>query len=717
MVTMSFSNVIKFPESTRGPLGNHDRAHLLKEARALVAQKLRETARALLAGLQEDLLAKGDAADERERRNFFYGGRDILRDSAVRIEGMVAAHWVRAFDESVAGEQRRVGLAAIADRDELQLLDFVDMDEEIAAKSLVGALQAACEEGLFAAGRRLAFLNGDEEGVFPLEEVMVDALHGALKEGALPVPLRLEILRGLEYRSMTTLAQVIHDLNAFLVGRRVLPKLRRSYARSRADKADAAAGASGDVFALLQRMAGVPEAAIVPTAPGGGTSGGAPGVVLSASMAAAMERAMASLDALQRISAPVAAPSTHVLRDFRTSSEGQNLNHLDAVTVDIVATLFDFIFDDPAVPDPIKALVARLQIPVLKVAMLDKGFFSSKSHPARRLLDGISRAAVRCGRDMDHQDPLYARIAGIIERLQAEFAQDTSLFDVLCGELDDFLAGQEAEADARAARAAPLVAQREQREMAAVAADQTLAGWLAMPLPAVVTDLLTHEWRALLVDHYLRGDEAAWNQAVAMITDLVFSVGPQSDGQGRKLLATKLPGLVKQIHDGLNQLHVPVERRAMLIDCLFSIHAAVLRGSAPVVTTPLPQTPTPASAEIVTESVEAEGAQLQNISLVDTDRVPLAEDDDSEAQLQVDDLQRGDWVEFAGDAGPVRYRLSWVSPERGILLFTNPQSPRALSVAPAALALQIERGEATIVPVEPIFERAVHRALETLKAA
>ncbi len=716
MVTMSLDNVIKFPESTRGPLGNHDRARLLKEARALVAQKLRETTRALLAGLQEDLLAKGDAADERERRNFFYGGRDILRDSAVRIEGLVAAHWVRCFDESVTGAQQPAGLAAISNGDELQLLDFVDMDEEIAAKGLVAGLQVACEEGLFAGGRRLAFLNGQEEGSFPLETVMVGALHTALKEAALPVPLRLEILRGLEQRSLTTLTQIIHDLNTFLVGRRVLPKLRRSYTRSRADKADAAsataAAASGDVFARLQRMVGGP-AAETALAQGSG-----PGVVMSASMVAAMEQAMASLDVLQRAALPVAVPSSNVLRDFRASSTGQTLNHLDAITVDIVATLFDFIFDDPAVPDPIKALVARLQIPVLKVAMLDKGFFSSKSHPARRLLDGISRAAVRCGRDMNHEDPLYARIAGIIERLQAEFAQDTGLFDILCGELDDFLAGQEAEADARAVRAAPLVAQREQREMAAVAADQTLAGWLAMPLPAVVTDLLTHEWRALLADHYLRGDEAGWTQAVAMITDLVFSVGPQADGQGRKLLATKLPTLVKQIHDGLNHLHVPVERRAMLIDCLFSIHAAVLRGSAPVVTTPLPQTPTPERAEIVTESVEAEGTQLQNISLVDTDRVPLAEDDDSEAQLRVDDLQRGDWVEFAGgDAGPLRYRLSWVSPERGILLFTNPQSPRALSIAPAALALQIERGEATIVSVEPIFERAVHRALETLKAA
>jgi hypothetical protein len=238
-----------------------------------------------------------------------------------------------------------------------------------------------------------------------------------------------------------------------------------------------------------------------------------------------------------------------------------------------------------------------------------------------------------------------------------------------------------------------------------------------MPLPASVADLLTHEWRALLVSNYLQGDEAAWNQTVATVAELVASVGPQTDAQGRKLLANKLPALVKQIHDALNQLQVPVERRVAIIDGLFSIHAAVLRGAAPVVTTPLPPAPTPVEPEITTESVEAEGTELQSISLLDADHVPLAEDD-SEAQLSVDDLQRGDWVEFSGgEAGSMRYRLSWISPERGILLFTNPQSPRALSVAPAALALQIERGEASIVSAEPIFDRAVNRALETLKAA
>jgi hypothetical protein len=439
-------------------------------------------------------------------------------------------------------------------------------------------------------------------------------------------------------------------------------------------------------------------------------------------MAAAMQRVMVSLDTLQHSLPPpsgisLSIPSTSILREFRGSEVGQGLDHLDAVTVDIVATLFDFIFDDKTVSDPIKALVARLQIPVLKVAMLDKSFFSSKQHPARRLLDSLSRAATRCGAAVSHTDPLYAHISSIVERLQTEFKQDARLFDVLCGELDDFLERQESDADAQALKAAPLVAEQERRELAAVAADAVLSAWLASPLPAAVADLLTNEWRALLVRQYLRDDSEGWELAVSTATDLVASVEPVTDATGRKGLAAKLPTLVKRIHDALDQAGVTMERRVSLLDCLFSLHAAVLRGAAPPAAPVMSQPEAPAKPVIVADSIEADGAVVQRMSLLDAANVPVLEDD-SDAQRHVDDLQRGDWVEFpGGESGPVRYRLSWVSPERGILLFTNPHSPRALSVAPAALALQLERGEAAIVPVEPIFERAVTRALETLKAA
>lgn len=722
MVTMATDNVVRFPESNRDSIGSRDRLRTLRESRDLVAQKLREAVRILVAELQDEFGTKGDATTEQNQRSFYYGGRELLRENLVRLEGLFAGHWLQQFDAAVGSGARKQAKGPAKSLDQLELVDLGDMDEQIAVKGMASRLQDACEESLFAAGKRIAHLAGKDDGGMALESVLAETVHAALKEAGLPAPLRIEVLAGLDRRSAKILGSVIHDLNAFLVGRRVLPTVRRNYTRAQREKqpagaADKIGGAdAGDVFALLQRLV-----------PGGSAAGAAlsagPAVAMSPeAMAAAMQRVMLSLDNLQHALPPpsavsMATPTTNILREFRGSDVGQGLDHLDAVTVDIVATLFDFIFDDKSVSDPIKALIGRLQIPVLKVAMLDKTFFSSKQHPARRLLDSVSRAATRCGPEVGHTDPLYAHISSIVERLQTEFKQDARLFDVLCGEMNDFLEQQESAADAQALKAAPLVAEQERRELAAVAADAVLAAWLTSPLPPAVADLLTTEWRTLLVRQYMRDDSDGWELAVSTAADLVASIEPVSDAAGRKGLAAKLPTLVKHIHDGLDQAGVTMERRVSLLDCLFSLHAAVLRGAAPPAAPVMAQPEAPAEPVIVAESIEADGAVVQRMSLLDSANVPVLEDD-SDAQRHVDDLQRGDWVEFpGGESGAVRYRLSWVSPERGILLFTNPHSPRALSVAPAALARQLERGEAAIVPVEPIFERAVSRALETLKAA
>lgn len=735
-MAVPLDNVIRFPDGARGSVADFDRSRTLVEARDFMAHKLRDALRSLLPKVEEGLAARGDISDGREQRQLFYGAKDVIHDNAARLEGLLAAKWLGLFEKlgrAADKISKAKSLGTINDADELQLLDLGVMDEELAVKAIASRLRDGCEEGLFAAGRRLAFLFGQNEGQLPVDEIIAQAINGAFEDAGLESNARLELLRDMEGYAVEAFGPAIHDLNAFLVGRGVLPKLRRSYGKSSSDKKQQTDGEkaaeAADVFALLQKLVAAQPTSGAPVgaqpggagAFGGMSSGGSGQVGVPANMAVAMEQVMVSLDALQR-AAPiqtVAAPMANVLREFRTSDTGQSLGYLDAVTVDIVATLFDFIFDDASVADPIKALVARLQIPLLKVAMLDKTFFSSKSHPARRLLDGISKAAVRCGPQAGHGDPLYGRIAEIVERLQNEFSQDTTLFDTMCVELEAFLEGQEAAADARAALAAPLVAEHERRELAAIAADEALAGWLAMPLPSAVTDLMAHEWRMLLIRHYIAGDDVSWGAAMGTISDLVASVQPQSGALGRKQLAARLPTLVRRIHDGLDSLKVADDRRLALIDAMFSLHAAVLRGAAPVVASAWPSASTaePAPAEISSEHIEDGETQLERISLVDGGVLPDT-GDSNDAQAQVAELQRGDWVEFTTAAsGALRYRLSWISPQRGILLFTNPQSPTAISVAPDALALQIERREASIVPVEPMFDRAVNRALETLKAA
>lgn len=64
-----------------------------------------------------------------------------------------------------------------------------------------------------------------------------------------------------------------------------------------------------------------------------------------------------------------------------------------------------------------------------------------------------------------------------------------------------------------------------------------------------------------------------------------------------------------------------------------------------------------------------------------------------------------------------RERLNWISPQRGILLFSNHRSAKAISIAPEALVRQIRDGNATILLEEAIFERALSGALESISAA
>jgi hypothetical protein len=723
---MALSNVIQFPDSGRDPAPWSDRARTLKASTDHLAEKLRAAWRAMLPEIDEDLLTRGDLADERAQRNLYYGAHETLQQNAARLEGLFAAHWLRLQDEAGRRAGRPKLAEAADDIDDLQLVAYGEVDEDLAVKAIASRLRDGCEDGLFAAGRRLAFLAGCGEEDIDVAKILAEAVRTAIAEADFPPAARLEVLRAIGRHGVRFLAPAIHDANAFLIDHNVLPKLRRNYVRADAGKRRSGEGqdaaASGDVFALLQRLVAnaggsnkVPAAAAASTLAGSRFGLAEPGVSL-ASMAFAMEAVMTSLNALQR-SIPLAAAPTNVLREFRNSDAGRSLGHIDAVTADIVATLFDFIFDDAAIADPIKALIGRIQIPVLKVAMLDKSFFSSKAHPARRLLDGISRAAVRCGPNVGHDDPLYAHVAGLIEHLLGEFNQDTSLFDRLHGELDAFLDGQEAMADAQAAKAAPLVAAEEQRRMAALAADQALTGWLAMSLPEAVSDLLAHEWRTKLVGHYLAGDNEAWTAAVGTIADLVASVQPQPDVRERKKLAARLPMLVKRIHEALYGERLPDSRRLALIDGLFSLHAAVLRGAAPAVVAAAPLPSASAEPELASEVIAHGDTQVDNISLVDAG-VPPANEAAYDVAAEVAELKRGDWVEFMdADKGFLRYRLSWVSPQRGILLFTNSQSPRALAIEPAALVVQLRRGDATIVSGEPIFDRAVNRALESLKAA
>ena len=668
-------------------------------------------------------------------------------------------------------ESNRTSTVEIPDFAGLELVADEDLSEHIVIREFAAQLSESCDEELYTLDRRVAVLLGHEElpdNANPLAPpVICQALSDACTTIGSDPEQRLILLRRLERHLHLGLPPIYKEINAYLIERGILPDLKRNYRKTTptaearasataAGQAGAAAGAgttagttaipAEGILDALQRLAqarssqmqipiggapvGMPSPSIgVPGSIADSAGNVQQGVMLDA--AAVNQLLLASLNKLQH--APVTETGGAIVnqvRVVRESESAKQVSGIEAVTIDIVAMLFDFIFEDAHIPVAIKALISRLQIPVLKVVMLNPGFFADRQHPARRFLGSISGISIRWGSSVDESDPFYKKLAELVDRIQAEFESDVEVFGTALNELEAFVGERESEEDNTALTAANIVIQREEEAEAWERAQRAIKAFReANTLPALLDNFLTEHWVGVLQAVAIKenADESAWNAAKQVMTDLAWSIEPKKAPTDRLKLVSLLPQLLGQLNKGLDRITIDPAERSTFLDALMKLHSAALKGEAPAEpltdATPAPAqaqpdlTPSPSSEGdlLITRSVD-NGVEVEEVILVGAS--PVWRANDREISRQVADLKRGDWVEFCDEDGNTsRERLNWISPQRGILLFSNHRSSKAISIAPDALARQIRDGKAAIVCEEEIFERALSGALESINAS
>lgn len=770
MAASASSNVVNLSE--RRQLSAAESSRMLNDCRELAMKRLSGSLREMLADVEEDLFQMAEASYDREMQNLYLEVRGKAKEKWPKIEAAFSRHFIDVFNHKMRGEMDSAMKSLAASTQELRLVEEDDLAESIAMQELAARLREQNEDELSLLGERVAMLLGknelkDEENPISPQAVC-DALKLACNEIEGSVKLKLVLLKQIEQHVSAALHAVYADLNSEMVRWNVLPDLHSAYRRpvgARPAERVAAAqettlpqsvrepAGGGDLLVALQQlmqaqssvhpgMSPGSAAPMLSAIPGGASGGGTP------PQAAGVQYGFIdSLTELQRLNALTgrnsqadglpdldqALGTLNVLHQVKVNSQAQGVGQLDAITIDIVAMLFDFIFDDAKIPDGIKALVGRLQIPVLKVAMLDKSFFSSKAHPARRLLDGISQAAVAWGETVDQDDPLFQEIAFIAERIQSDFERDVQVFTDALNLLNACIAERDAMAEGIAERSADIMRKRETEEIAWVVAGEAVSRRLSSSVPQEVQRFLLDRWQQVLKELYIRHGEEhhAFLSALAMMDDLLWSIAPKLNSDERKQLVNTLPGLLRALHVGLDVISLPQGQRAHFFDELVALHSAAvkagLNGSEPTVaeelSAPAEAAPTPAvqysinpEGELFITRISENDVQIEEVALVGASASVAAIGDLH--QRSVSALSRGDWVEFCqADAAPTRARLSWVSPQRGLFLFTNPRSPRATSISQEALAYQLRTGMARVVTDEPLFERAVNGVLDSLQIA
>ena len=398
----------------------------------------------------------------------------------------------------------------------------------------------------------------------------------------------------------------------------------------------------------------------------------------------------------------------NLLRQMRNREEIRSAPELDRGTVDALAEVFDFVFADQAIPMQMKVIIGRLQIPVLKAAMIDRDFFLSDDHPARRLVDTLAGASVGWAPEKGEEDPLYVRIESTVQRVLTEFEDDLDLFSDLLRNFTEFLFESEQQVQSRVEPAAQAENQVESDEHAKAQADELIHKHLSersedKPLGPFLLPFLTNEWRDVIALALQSGDDSAatCERAIKTMDLLIWSTEPKTTSEQRRELVAVLPDLVRQLNTGLDAIAWDGEERATFTRRLINTHTLAIRMKKAL---------EPDSQAAALESRQGEEA-IKQLDERRAARQALEEDEEFDAVAH--EFKRGMWFDVEVEAGTrVRCRLSWVSPLRTRLLFTNRDGFDAFVRSEREVAAMARMGRLTVVDQVPIVGRALEQLLQ-----
>ncbi|MFY8119085.1 MAG: DUF1631 family protein [Roseateles sp.] len=262
--------------------------------------------------------------------------------------------------------------------------------------------------------------------------------------------------------------------------------------------------------------------------------------------------------------------------ELRQAATGQ----LDHMVIDVIGSLFDQILADPKVPPQMARLIARLQLPVLRAALGDRSFFSSRRHPVRRFINRT--ASLACAFDDFSEDPgreFLRRVRELVNEVAEGDFERMDVYESKLDALEQFIAEQSAQVLRAGSDAAALVERKEtdlrlqQRYM-----QQLQASLAPVAMPDFLREFLAQVWSQAIVMAGRDGGAEREQRLRQSGRDLVMSVQPKGGTAQRQAFLAMLPGLMRSLNEGLDLIAWPEAARKSFFAALLPAHAESLKG-------------------------------------------------------------------------------------------------------------------------------------------
>lgn len=736
--------------------------HALIRLRDVSGQSLKTDLASFFDRADDALFELADKAGSNQDQTAYF---DAMREMRLRRKSMTVSilqYVSRAFNDLGKFHPRgSSGNLDEVDQDSLTLLDHSELEQRVAIENLVNKLRNQYSDVILMLKARVGHLAPAltlSDSQMPLSpEVICGGVAEACSDLDIDIRAKLVVLKLFDRLLADNLGHFYHEANRTLIAEGVLPDMKRPPIAGRASPAAPRAGSqTRPVEGQSADQQGQGSGTMARESSGGtfselsallhqGRSGDGPSSIAGGQIFLDTGTLMTRLNDVQGLPAQWGqgrvVSLTEQLEPVLKADDGKAcaVGQVDSDVINLVSMLFDFILEDRQLHPVMKALIGRLQIPVLKVALSDKNFFNRGGHPVRKLLNELAMSAIGWTEKKNGQrDPLREQIENVVDRVLNEFTDNVDLFSELLSDFSHFTDLDRRRRELVEQRLRDAEEGRAKQERAAEASrqliDEVVAGH---ELPEPVQALLSEAWTKYLQWTVLReGDDSqAWARAGELTRKLVWSVDPRpvTDSTRTELLRA-IPSIVDELRHALQEISWDPFATDAVIRDLELVHVDVFQqlvtSRAEPVAPPEPEpTPEPAlvqsKTEVVAEPVPvAESPQVNgavpeaaDVQAGPVDAQPGERGLDTAWLDKADKLRVGSWIELNREGVKTRCKLAAFIKATGKYIFVNRSGAKVAEYQREALAAAMANDELTMLDDGLIFDRALESIIDNLRSS
>ena len=703
-----------------------------------VRQKARKQLSTLLEGLfnnvDDALFEMADRSRNDIDQHLYFESMRELRLNRDAICKTFSEKFSAGFDEAFIGSK---------DQDEdFENISMVGNDEleiSVAVAGIVSKVTSQHSLLVMQLTKRLDHLAGDVElterknplGPEMLSEVFVSALECA----EIDIKIRIILLKLYERFVMERLADLYAQANQQLSEAGVLTDLKKTTRAPRSQRTrpepasgreplsgHSARGAAGPAssapveenFRLIQNLLAATRSGDVSTGDVLGRSG--PDGVAELSTTDVLS---ALSSAQNTYTAPIDVETVPAILDLRqlvVGNEQSNrlpprLGQIEEDVVNFVGMLFDYILNDRNLAIPMKALIGRLQLPIVKLAIMDRSFFEKSGHPARLLLNELSSAGIGWSSAKElKRDALYDKVEAIVLGVMNGFDDDASIFEELLEDLRTFV-GDDVRKREQVEQRVKDSEQGRAQTVNAKEAVQKLINQKAsgMRLPTDIGRFVSETWSKVLIYSSVKGGtrSPAWHQHTETLDELLWCLQPLDQLKDIEQRDVRIPPLLDSLRDGMEEIQLPGSELEKHVDAI-STHLTKLANSDRAYL----EDDEPVRIEQPLEVME----QVVLTSPADKFDVDAGVQVEQGYLDQVAKLREGSWVEMKQTSGEIlRCKLSTIIDPGGRYIFVNRRGMKVAEKSRRGLAVELKRKALAILEESEVFDRALQAVIGNLR--